>query len=79
MACRNLLHVNRILEFSLWLAEQGYSINLKSNNPYEVLRAKKDKDLVIIYCKQNANEHLSISDKDKRLVTRFIRETKLKK
>lgn len=43
---------------------------------YEVLRAKKSKDTVIVFKKDNAKEHLSVQQKDYRLIRQFIRETK---
>ena len=50
----------------------------KSKNPYEVLRAKKSKDTVIIYRKGDSKEHLSIMDKDYALIHKFIMESKPK-
>ena len=45
----------------------------KSKNPYEVLRAQKDGDTVIVYQKKDAKEHLSTMDKDYHLVREFIK------
>lgn len=42
------------------------------------LRAKKDKDTVIIYQKGDSKEHLSIMDKDYALIHKFIMESKSK-
>ena len=44
-----------------------------SKNPYEVLRAQKDGDTVIVYQKKDAKEHLSTMGKDYRLVREFIK------
>ena len=44
-----------------------------SKNPYEVLRAQKDGDTVIVYQKKDAKEHLSTMDKDYRIVREFIK------
>ena len=76
MARRKLLHISKLNDFGEWLEEQGYMILPTSKNPYEVLRAKKDKDIVIIYCKASNKEYLSIMDKDYSLIRRFINESK---
>lgn len=72
MATRNMLHQSKLEEFERFLVHKGYAIVEKSNNPYEVLRAKKDKDTVIIYKKANAKEHLSVMGKDVPLVNEFL-------
>ena len=72
MATRNILRISKLKDFELFLANKGYAIVETSNNPYEVLRAKKDKDTVIIYRKANAKEHLSVMEKDVALVNEFI-------
>ena len=76
MAIRALLHMNKLKDFESWLEKQGYMILQTSKNPYEILRAKKDKDTVIIYQKSDSKEHLSIMDKDYALIHRFIMESK---
>ena len=76
MANRALLHINKLKDFEKWLEKQGYMILPTSKNPYEILRAKKDKDAVIIYRKDDSKEHLSIMDKDYPLIYRFITESK---
>lgn len=76
MASRELLHISKLNDFGKWLEEQGYMILPTSKNPYEVLRAKRDKDTVIIYCKAGSKEHLSIMDKDYSLIQRFINESR---
>ena len=78
MANRALLHINKLKDFEKWLEKQGYMILPTSKNPYEVLRAKKDKDTVIIYQKGDSKEHLSIMDKDYPLIHKFITENKSK-
>ena len=72
MATRNMLHVSKLKAFELFLVNKGYTIVETSKNPYEVLRAKKDKDTVIIYKKANFKEHLSVMEKDVLLVNEFI-------
>ena len=78
VANRALLHINKLKDFEKWLEKQGYMILPTSKNPYEVLRAKKDKDTVIIYQKGDSKEHLSIMDKDYPLIHKFITESKSK-
>lgn len=78
MAIRTLLHMNKLKDFESWLEKQGYMILPTSKNPYEILRAKKDKDTVIIYQKSDSKEHLSIMDKDYDLIHEFMMESKLK-
>lgn len=78
MANRALLHINKLKDFENWLEKQGYMILPTSKNIYEVLRAKKGKDTVIIYRQGDSKEHLSIMDKDYALVRKFIRESKPK-
>ena len=78
MASRELLHISKLNDFGKWIEEQGYMILPTSKNPYEILRAKKDKDTVIIYQKGDSKEHLSIMDKDYPLIHKFITESKPK-
>lgn len=72
MATRNMLHESKLKDFEMFLVKSGYAIVETSKNPYEVLRAKKEKDTVIIYKKSNSKEHLSVMDKDVSLVNKFI-------
>ena len=72
MATRNILHKSKLKDLELFLVNNGYAIVETSNNPHEVLRAKKNKDTVIIYKKAKAKEHLSVMDKNVELVNRFI-------
>ena len=73
MATRNILHISKLQEFEDFLETKGYMIIATSKNPYEVLRAQKDGDTVIIYKKKDAKEHLSTMDKDYPLVREFIK------
>lgn len=74
MAERCLLHQNKLELFKWWLSSRGYEIHAVKGD-YEVLRAKKDKVTIIIYKKVGAKEHLTVQQKDYRLIRRFIRET----
>lgn len=73
MAMRNILHISKLQEFEDFLETKGYMIVSTSKNPYEVLRAQKDGDTVIVYQKKDAKEHLSTMDKDYHLVREFIK------
>lgn len=75
MAERCLLHKNKLEAFKEWLIRKGYEIQ-DTKGFYEVLRAKKDKNTVIIFAKDRAKEHLSVQDKDRRLVWEFIKDNK---
>lgn len=73
MATRRILHINKLQEFEKFLETKGYMIVATSKNPYEVLKAQKDGDTVIVYKKKDAKEYLSTMDKDYRLVQEFIK------
>lgn len=75
MAERCLLHKDKLDLLKWWLSSRGYEIQT-TKGIYEVLRAKKDKDTVVVFKKDNAKEHLSVQQKDHRLIRQFIRETK---
>lgn len=75
MAERCLLHQNKLDLLKWWLSAKGYEIQ-PVKGYYEVLRAKKGNDTVIVYKKHAAKEHLSVQDKDNALIRRFIRECK---
>lgn len=76
MATRSILHISKLREFEDFLESKGYMILATSKNPYEVLRAKKDSDTVIVYQKKDSKEHLSTMDKDYHLVREFIKSQK---
>ncbi len=76
MATRNILPINKLSEFEDFLENKGYMILATSKNPYEVLRAKKDSDTVVVYQRKGAKEHLSTMDKDYHLVREFIKSQK---
>ncbi|OUO78170.1 hypothetical protein B5F53_11520 [Blautia sp. An249] len=73
MATRSILRISELQAFEGFLESKGYMILATSKNPYEVLRAKKDGDTVIVYQKKDAKEHLSTMDKDYPLVREFIK------
>ncbi|MFR7445074.1 MAG: hypothetical protein ACLUUO_18705 [Sellimonas intestinalis] len=53
MAMRNILHISKLQEFEDFLETKGYMIVATSKNPFEVLRAQKDGDTVIVYQKKD--------------------------
>lgn len=75
MAERCILHKNKLPQFREWLFSKGFVIE-STKGDYEVLRAKKGKNTVIIYERLNAKEHLTVQQKDYRLVRHFLSETK---
>lgn len=76
MAERCLLHKNKLELLKWWLSSKGYEIQ-PTKDFYEILRAKKDKDTIIIYRKNEIKEHLTVQQKDHKLIRQFIRETRL--
>ena len=77
MATRNILHISKLQEFENFLETKGYMIVATSKNPFEVLRAQKDGDTVIVYQKKDTKEHLSTMDKDYHLVREFIKRQRV--
>lgn len=75
MAERCLLHKNKLELFEWWLSSRGYDIQ-PVKGLYEVLRAKKDRDTVIVYHRNETKEHLTVQQKDYHLVRQFINETR---
>ena len=69
---RCLLHQNKLDLFRWWLSSIGYEIQPTKGNS-EVLRAKKENDLIVVFSRQNA-EHLTIQDKDYEFVRRFLKQ-----
>lgn len=78
MAERCLLHQNKLDLLKWWLSSRGYEIQA-TKGIYEVLRANKGKDTVIIFKKNGAKEHLSVQQKDHKLIRQFIQETRTPK
>lgn len=77
MATRNILHISKLQEFEDFLETKGYMILATSKNPFEVLRAQKDGDTVIVYQKKDTKEHLSTMDKDYHLMREFIKRQRV--
>ena len=73
MAIKNKLHYKHIEDFKKYLINNGYTIK-QPKMIYEVIRAIKDNDLVVIYSKLNSKEHLTVQQKDINLVNQFFIE-----
>ena len=73
MADRRTLAISNLEDFKKWLINKGYTIE-QTKGCYEVLRARKLKNLVIIYKKSNSTVHCSVQDKDIKLIKMFIKE-----
>ena len=75
MAERCLLHQSKLELLKWWLSANGYEI-VPTKGIYEVLRAKKEKETVIVFKQSDKTEHFTVQQKDYRLIRRFINETK---
>ena len=75
MAERCLLHKKKVEPLKVWLTSNGYELQ-PTKNICEVLRATKGKETVVIFTKSLSKEHLTVQQKDKRLIQQFIMETK---
>lgn len=73
MADRALLSVYKIIEFKEWLQSKGYTL-YEPRGYFEAIRARKDGEWLIVFYRFNMSEHLSVRDKDKKIVRQFIRE-----
>lgn len=73
MARRELLHKTKLLDFKIYLESIGY-IEDKKDVLYQVLRMKKDKDMVIVYEKDNSTEHYTLQQKDIKLFYQYFNQ-----
>lgn len=80
MADRRTLHISKLIDFKIWLAENGWKIE-EPKGIYEVLRARKPgrQHLLMVYKKDSAKEHLSFLDRDAGVIQEFLRAENLKK
>lgn len=78
MANRHTLHFKYLEPFKNWLIENDWEIKPLSNSKYEVLRAKRDYEWVILYKKDEEKEHYSFSDRVSVWVNKWIRETQIR-
>lgn len=75
MANRGLLHIERLEDFKIWLVDHGY-ILVPTKSAYEVVRAVKGYETVLIYKRLNANQHFTVPSANVRLVRKFTEESK---
>lgn len=73
MAIRNMLPTNLLNDFKSYLEHKGFMI-LKPVGSYEVLRAKRNKDFVIIFRQNKNKDYLSFQDKDYMWVNDFLKQ-----
>lgn len=76
---RGEIHINELGRFSDWLIWQGYTIE-PCKGEYEVLRARKDKELLVFYKRMRSNHLSSSLEKNHIKITddyrRFMRNSK---
>lgn len=77
MADRSRLHITKLEDFKEWLIKDGWVIE-EPKGQWEVLRARKEgrRNPLIVYCKMNAKEHLSVMDRDRGVIGTFLRDSK---
>lgn len=77
MADRSILHITKLEDFKEWLIKDGWVIE-EPKGTWEVLRARKEgrRNPLIVYCKMNAKEHLSVMDRDSGVIGAFLRDYK---
>lgn len=77
MADRSRLHITKLEDFKKWLIKDGWVIE-EPKGTWEVLRARKEnrRNPLIVYCKMNAKEHLSVMDRDSGVIGAFLRDSK---
>lgn len=71
MANRNTMHLKHFEAFTAYLTAQGYE-KKPTTNDYEVLRMRKGKNTIILYRRNNMEQHYSVRDKDMWLVYNFL-------
>lgn len=76
MANRHILHISKLKAFEEWLDFNGWDIQDTEADSCEVLRAKKTgrKYPLIVYKKDRVKEHLSVADRDERVVKAFLKK-----
>lgn len=77
MADRHRLHISKLDDFKEWLIKDGWDIE-EPKGTWEVLRARKSgrNNPLIVYTKMDAKEHLSVMDRDSRVIGAFLRDSK---
>lgn len=76
MANRCLLHKKKLEALRWWLTKEGWEL-LPTKRSFEVLRAKKDGKLFIVFDKSDASaQHYTVNDEDVKLVRKFLKGIK---
>jgi hypothetical protein len=75
MANRCLLHQKKLSTFRKWLVAEGWELHPVKGD-FEVLRAKKGKQWVVVYFRIGTDVHYTVMDKDVALVRRFLKSIK---
>ena len=77
MANRHTLHISKLEDFKEWLVKDGWEIE-EPKGIWEVLKARKSgrQNPLIVYRKADAEEHLSIKERDSGVVGAFLRDCK---
>lgn len=74
MAERGTLHKNKLADFKQWLEDEGWQ-HEPCKGDYEVIRARKDKRIVLIF-DNHRSTHLSYANTANDVVRGFIRSRK---
>lgn len=75
MADRCTLHIKHLDAFASFLSARGF-YPLPLTNCYERLRMRNGKQLVVVYKKDSATQHLTVQNKAFPLVRAFYRSRK---
>lgn len=79
MADRKTLHFSKLDKFKNWLINNNWNIKPLSKSQYEVLRAEKNGSWVIVYAKDSATQHYSLTNNSIYVVNQWLKECKLRK
>lgn len=79
MADRHTLHFKHLEPFKNWLIKNNWEMKPLSKSQYEVLRATKNGKWVIIYLKDSATEHYSLTENSIYVVNQWLKERKIRK
>lgn len=79
MADRHTLHFSKLESFKNWLIKNDWEMKPLSKSQYEVLRATKNGKWVIVYVKDEATEHYSLTENSISVVNQWLRERKIRK
>lgn len=77
MADRHTFHFNHLEPFKKWLDKNKWEFKPPSH--YEVLKATKNKDWIIIYKKLEAKEHYTLTERSIYFVNKWFNELKIRK